>query len=91
MILFALLPSQVEEPQVPKMKYSDTEAYFSALAGAFLGSLITVLMIICSVYALGDYGLSLFVGGPFVVGLITTSTYNKRKKRSFKQITTVRP
>jgi uncharacterized membrane protein YhaH (DUF805 family) len=84
MILFALLPSQTEEPQDTKVKHSETQAYFSALIGAFLGSLITVLMIICSVYALGDYGLSLFVGGPFVVGLITTSTYNKRKIHSLK-------
>ena len=82
-ILFAMLPSQaVKESSSHRNTITDAEAYASSLIGAFLGSIITILMIFCSVYALGDYGLSLFVGGPFIVGLITTSTYNKKGKQS---------
>jgi hypothetical protein len=54
----------------------------SALVGSILGASVSVLFTLFSVFLLGDYGLSLFVGLPFIVGFIASSAFNKKEKRS---------
>ena len=54
----------------------------NAVTSIGLGVALTMSMVATSVYVLGDYGWSLFVGTPFVVGMVAGFLTNRDGKRS---------
>ena len=62
------------------------EARFpSALLSIAIGVGIDIGMLLLSVYALRDYGISLFLGTPFVVGAISAFVFNRRYAASWRE------
>jgi hypothetical protein len=49
----------------------------AALAGVVAGGALAVLMVVASVFVLGEYGMTLFVGTPFVMGAVAGGLYNR--------------
>lgn len=56
-------------------------SFLDALGSVFLAALLGVLLTGFNVYAIGAYGLGLFVGLPFCVGLIAAVLYGHRNPR----------
>lgn len=54
----------------------------TAMASVGIGVALTMSMVATSVFVLGDYGWSLFIGTPFVVGMIAGWLTNRNGKRS---------
>lgn len=54
----------------------------TALASVGIGVALTMSMVATSVFILGDYGWSLFIGTPFVVGMIAGWLTNRNGQRS---------
>ena len=67
-------------PSAPEREHAAQEAkgLGSALLGLALSGAIVLAMIPVAVYGKGSYGWSLFVGTPFVQGVITGYLYNRR-------------
>ncbi len=53
----------------------------SAFLGIAAGGAVAVAMILFSVFALGGYGAALFLGAPFVLGVITAFIFNRGHPR----------
>ena len=49
----------------------------SALLGIVVSMVISLLMLLVSVYAFADYGVALFLGTPILVGAVSTFLYNR--------------
>lgn len=56
-------------------------SFLDAVGSVFLAALLGLLLTGFNVYALGAYGLGLFVGLPFCVGLIAAVIYGHRNQR----------
>jgi len=54
----------------------------TAMASVGLGVALTMSMVATSVFILGDYGWSLFIGTPFVVGMLSGWLTNRSGRRS---------
>jgi uncharacterized membrane protein YhaH (DUF805 family) len=78
MALLSALPSRVSSsPAVEKPRVHEhrlPSAMLAIAAGAAFG----LAMLAFSVYGLASYGLSLFLGTPFVVGALTAYLFNRR-------------
>ncbi|MEM1294461.1 MAG: SRPBCC family protein, partial [Verrucomicrobiota bacterium] len=56
----------------------------TVLGGIAIGAGLSLIMVLFSVHVLGDYGWSLFIGTPFVVGMVTGYQTNRKEPRSAK-------
>ncbi len=83
MILLSISPRRAtaswsaEKPQ-PIMLFSIR----SALLGIFFSMLITLFMVLISVYAFAEYGVVLFLGTPILVGTVSAFLYNRPHPRT---------
>ena len=55
----------------------------AALIGVFLGGLLATAMVAFSVFLLRDYAMMLFMGTPFVMGVVAAMVYNRPIARSW--------
>ena len=85
MALMSVMPSQA--PAVPPA--SAPRPYERRLPGALLaiaaGIAMGLGMLALSVYALSSYGISLFLGTPFVIGALTAFLFNRRYPASARE------
>lgn len=97
LLIFCILPSKqttspvTHEPDVyrenapaPLAPVRVQSALQSALLGVAAGLGIAMTMTLLSVYALGAYGASLFLGTPFVMGVVSSFLYNRLVTRTAK-------
>ncbi len=54
----------------------------SALLGIVVSIVISLLMLVVSVYAFADYGVALFLGTPILVGVVSAFLYNRPYPRN---------
>ena len=84
MAIMCLLPSAPEPTEATRPR-----PYEKRLPGALLaiaaGAAVGLGMLALSVYALDIYGASLFLGTPFVIGLLTAYLFNRRYPSSFAE------
>lgn len=84
MAVMSVLPSRAPSPvrEVPR-------AYEHRLPGALVaiaaGAALGLGMLALSVFGLGSYGVSLFLGTPFVVGALTAFLFNRRYPASGRE------
>ena len=85
MAVMSVLPSR--EPRRPPGE--TPRAYEDRLPGALVaiaaGAAVGLGMLALSIFALGSYGASLFLGTPFVVGALTAFLFNRRYPASGRE------
>jgi hypothetical protein len=90
MLYLGLLPSApVTEVHVRAQHEDAAERYRSALIGATGALVIGVAAILLSVFALNTYGVTLFVGTPFLQGLVVGWAFNRKSIKPDSQTTGV--
>ena len=92
MLFFGVIPSQVsleEEINIESAQKIDDpwwlEFWGSAVAGTLIGAAVVVLFSVFSVFVIGEYGLTLFAGLPFVNGFVVCALFNKSESRTLSQ------
>jgi uncharacterized membrane protein YhaH (DUF805 family) len=82
MLIFAALPTapQLTQPITSVGEPTETvnSAIVAACIGVCVGGFISVLMVFFTVLHFGDYGGTLFVGTPFVMGFVSSSIFNRK-------------
>ena len=79
MLWLAVLPSKAVPPeQVPYDHIEAGERYRSALIGAAGAMIVGLLGIFVGVYVVGSYGVSLFLGTPFIQGMVVGWAFNRK-------------
>jgi uncharacterized membrane protein YhaH (DUF805 family)/uncharacterized protein YndB with AHSA1/START domain len=79
MLYLGLLPSAPVKEEHVRAEHEDAaERYRSALIGAAGALVIGVAAILISVFALNTYGVTLFVGTPFLQGLVVGWAFNRK-------------
>jgi hypothetical protein len=63
----------------------DEQRLPGALLAIAAGALVGLAMLALSVFALGSYGVSLFLGTPFVIGALTAFLFNRRYAASARE------
>ena len=90
MLWLGLLPSAPVKEEHVRLAHEDEAArYRSALIGAAGALIIGVVAITISVFALETYGVTLFVGTPFLQGLVVGWAFNRRSINTDGQTTSV--
>jgi len=78
MLWLAALPSKAVTPeQVPFAHIEEGERYRSALIGAAGAMIVGLTAILISIYVVGSYGVSLFLGTPFIQGMVVGWAFNR--------------
>ena len=78
MVWLAFLPSVPVRPDhAPPTHVEEAERYRSALIGVAGAILVGLLAILIGVYAVGSYGVTLFLGTPFVQGMVVGWAFNR--------------
>lgn len=89
MLFFALMPHKSESEKIEAQAEGEERWWFtfygSAIAGTLLGAAVVVLFSSFSIFVIGEYGLSLFAGLPFVNGFVACSLFNKQSQRTLFQ------
>lgn len=76
--LLGVLPSRPPGPARTPLRGSD-RVLWAALSGVAAGTAIGLLMVLFSVFVLGEYGIALFVGTPLVMGVVSGFLLNLRQ------------
>jgi uncharacterized membrane protein YhaH (DUF805 family)/putative flippase GtrA len=84
MALLSVLPTSASRG-MDRMPRPGEARLPSALLSIAIGVGIDIGMLFLSVYALRDYGISLFLGTPFVVGAISAFVFNRRYAASQRE------
>jgi uncharacterized membrane protein YhaH (DUF805 family) len=87
MLIFAVLPTNQQAPEstaVAEPTETVNSAIIAACIGVCVGGLISVLMVFLTVLHFGDYGGTLFVGTPFVMGFVSSSIFNRKTIKTKK-------
>ncbi|MEC8276581.1 MAG: DUF805 domain-containing protein [Myxococcota bacterium] len=89
LLFFALIPPREGLEDVIMPKEIDQRWWLSfwgsAVAGTLIGAFVVVLFSVFSVFVIGEYGLALFAGLPFVNGFIVCSLFNTKETRTLFQ------
>ncbi|MCB9745590.1 MAG: SRPBCC family protein [Alphaproteobacteria bacterium] len=83
MLGLAALPSRPSEPRAVGPLEGEERVTWAAISGVAAGSAIALAMVGLSVFGLGEYGGTLFVGSPFVMGAVSAFLLNLRGPRSW--------
>ena len=78
MAAMSVVPSDPSVRPVPEPRRPDDRRLPGALLAVAAGAAVGLGMIALSVYTLASYGISLFLGTPFVVGALTAFLFNRR-------------
>jgi uncharacterized membrane protein YhaH (DUF805 family) len=79
MLWLGVLPSEPLKEERPRTAIeNEAERYRSALIGATGALIIGVMAILISVFALKTYGLTLFIGTPFLQGMVVGWAFNRK-------------
>ena len=79
MLWLAFLPSVALQPgHAPSTHVEEAERYRSALIGAAGAMIVGLFAILISVYAVGSYGVTLFLGTPFIQGMVVGWAFNRK-------------
>jgi uncharacterized membrane protein YhaH (DUF805 family) len=88
----AVLPARSKPEQPNEVSSSRGLAGFlpqsaigSAAAAIVITLIVTLLLVLASVYLMPSYGFTLFIGVPFFAGFLATILYGARAERSFNQ------
>lgn len=83
MLILGMLPARASRPQEKARAH---EARLpSALLSVGVGLGIGIALVVMSVYVMRDYGVSLFLGVPFVVGALSAYLFNRRYPASARE------
>jgi uncharacterized membrane protein YhaH (DUF805 family) len=86
MLWLGALPSAPEVVSAtPLERAPDSERYASAIFGVLGAAAFGILVILVSVVFLRQYGGSLFLGAPFVQGLVCGWAFNRERTRSLRE------
>ena len=78
MLLLCMLPSRGQTPFTATKPQPVVDHHVrSALLGIAVSLVISMLMLLVSVYAFADYGVALFLGTPILVGAVSAFLYNR--------------
>jgi uncharacterized membrane protein YhaH (DUF805 family) len=84
MLWLGVLPARpVTETHTRVMYDAEADRYRSALIGAAGALVVGVLAILVSVFALRTYGVTLFVGTPFLQGMVVGWAFNRKAIRPY--------
>lgn len=79
MLWLALLPSVPVSPErMPSAHIEESERYRSALIGAAGAFAVGLIAILVGVYIVGSYGVTLFLGTPFIQGMVVGWAFNRK-------------
>lgn len=84
MLVLAALPSR-PHPAAPQRRLDQDHRFRSALIGVSGGVALALTMTGLSVYALGDYGGTLFFLSPVLMGVIASFAHNRGHLRSVRE------
>ncbi|MEO8908964.1 MAG: DUF805 domain-containing protein [Gemmatimonadaceae bacterium] len=85
MLFLAALPSKVPEPVQQKPSPSSDDRFGSAIFGVLGAAAFGLLAILVSVVGFRNYGGPLFLGTPFVQGLVCGWAFNRERVRSTRE------
>lgn len=83
LILVAYPTVPESDAKHPRVQPTSQHQVRSALIGILLSNLIALLMVSISVYGYRDYGVTLFLATPILMGAVSAFTYNRPHARSF--------
>ena len=90
MLWLAALPSATSTPEVQKPDPSvDVDRYGSAIFGVLGAAAFGLLAILVSVTGIRDYGWPLFLGTPFIQGMVCGWAFNRDRVRSVNETNAV--
>jgi uncharacterized membrane protein YhaH (DUF805 family) len=78
MAVLCVLPTRAPTKRVVEKPRAYEHRLPSALLAVAAGAALGVAMLAFSVYGLASYGISLFLGTPFVIGALTAYLFNRR-------------
>ena len=83
MLALCLVPERNPQWSLPedRSQFEVSSAVRSALWGVLASVALSVVLVLLFVYALGDYGSSLFLGAPILVGALSSYIYNRPRLR----------
>jgi hypothetical protein len=86
MLWLGVLPPAEAVPQSPRLQAAaDADRYGTALFGVLGAAAFGLLAIVVSVFGFRSYGGPLFLGTPFVQGLVCGWAYNRERVRSTRE------
>ena len=89
LVMFALcvLPTRHLTTDIPVESKPSRAAskVHGALRGVLISSLISIVLVILTVYVIGDYGYFLFLGVPILIGVTSAYSYNHPVKQTLIQ------
>ncbi|HND34611.1 MAG TPA: DUF805 domain-containing protein, partial [Myxococcota bacterium] len=83
MLTLCFLPSVPEGAKPDRTLKGEERVMWAALSGVLGGSVLGLGMTVFSVFVLGEYGSSLFIGTPFAMGVTGAFLLNLRQPRSW--------
>ncbi len=83
MLTLCFLPSVAEGAKPDRTLKGEERVMWAALSGVIGGSVLGLGMTVFSVFVLGEYGSSLFIGTPFAMGVTGAFLLNLRQPRSW--------
>lgn len=81
----AVLPTRASRVAVAETPRPYEDRLPSALMASAVGTMLGLGMLALSVYGLQSYGVSLFLGTPFVIGALTAFLFNRRYPASARE------
>jgi len=83
MLWLGMLPSVPLSAEVASASHQAAgERYRSALVGLLGATAVALLAVLVSIVAFGTYGVTLFIGTPFIQGMVVGWAFNRREVRS---------
>jgi len=83
MLMLSILPTRTPTAWRRQDPAPEPEARLrSAFAGAAMGALAAVLMLLTSVFVLQRYGVGLFLGAPVILGMVAAFIFNRGHPRT---------
>jgi len=83
MLWLGVLPSVPPSAEVSSVGHqADAERYRSALIGLLGATAVALLAVLVSIVAFGTYGVTLFIGTPFIQGMVVGWAFNRQGIRS---------
>ena len=89
MLWLAALPSQPPKIVPPPTLVAESDRYRTAIVGALGGTACALAAILVTVFGLNQYGGPLFVGTPFIQGLVCGWAFNRTRLRTSGETITV--
>lgn len=90
MLWLGMLPSVTpRENLATHRQEAEADRYRNVLIGALGATVVALLAVLVSVFAFGTYGITLFVGTPFIQGMVVGWAFNRNSIRPQAEMTGV--